>query len=126
MLPIKPFEILLANFFTIEKTLPIQMVTGYFTRSTVIHLALTSTFVAGICKSLNLIVYKATAASIWWLRTSVAHLAFTTPNENLLRSTPTNQESLLLRPVKTKHGLAPRLHNSLFDYFEKKPAPLQD
>lgn len=122
----KPFENLITNFTAVGKKILEGMVISYSRRSSVIHLAITGTIAAEICKSLNLMVRQATAVSIRKSRTKVTNLRFTALDEVNAYSTYTNQKSFLLRPFKTKRDSAPRQQDPQVDNLENKSASPRD
>lgn len=81
---------------------------------------------AGNCEFLNLMVDQATAAPIRQPRTKVTDLSFEAPDEEITRSTSTNQESHLPRLVKTKLRRAPMRRDPQVGNLENKAALPQD
>lgn len=76
------------------------MVSSCATRSLVVHLAITQNMDTEICESLNLVVDQDPAAPIRQLRAEGKNQGLAAPYEKVTNLTLTNQDSLLLRPVK--------------------------
>lgn len=71
-------------------------------------MAITGSTAAGICEFLNSMMDQVTDAKTQHLQTKIIDLNFAAPDEKITSSTPINQESLLSRPIKNKHGFASR------------------
>lgn len=54
-------------------------------------------------------VEQATTETIWLSQNKVNDLNLASPDEEIIDSTPSNQEPPLSRPGKIKHGSGPRL-----------------
>lgn len=63
---------------------------------------------------------KATAVSILRPQTDITELSFAAPDERISNSKLTDQEPLLTRPMKTKHGPDPRQQDVEVGNLEKK------
>lgn len=93
---------LLTNFSTVENEIPKVVVIRYLKRNPTIHLAFTGTMATEICEVLNWMGEQATSAIVWQLKTKLTDPGFTKLDEVIINSMPSNQKSLLSRPVKTK------------------------
>lgn len=102
------------------------MVIRYATRSPVIHFTITGVMGARRCKSLNLMVYQATAATIQSPRIDIIDLSFAALDDKIFNSTHTYEESLLWRPVKAENDFDPWQKDPQINRLNTKPASLQD
>lgn len=107
----KPSQILPINVSGVEKWSSKEMVISYATSSQALYLATIEIIAAGICKPLDSMTDQATAATSQQPQAKVTALSFAALEEELPRSEPTNQEPLVLRSVKTEHGVSPRQQN---------------
>lgn len=84
------------------------MIIDYATKRLAIHLTITGTMAARICECLPILEDQATAAQILQSQTKVTELSIAASNTKISNFMPNNQDLLLSRPVKTKHGLSPK------------------
>lgn len=102
------------------------MVIIYATRSAVMHLAITGTTVTRIRESLDLMADQTTDASKRRQRINVTDLGLVAPDEEIVNSTPIDQELLSLKLYKTKLGPASKQQDPQVGKLETKPALPQD
>lgn len=67
-------------------------------------------------------VSRATAAPIWLPQPKTFDLNVATTDEKITSSTPTNQRSLLSRPIKNGHNCDPKQQKLQVGDLETKPA----
>lgn len=97
----KPFEILLTNFFAVQKNHEKKWILATLQG---VHLAVTDTKVGKRCEYLNVVVDQTTTANYTTAPNQSHWPKFAAPDEEVPHPTPTNLEYLLSLPFKTKHG----------------------
>lgn len=121
-----PLETISTNFSAVERKLSKRRVTGYATSSPAIYSAASGSMVTGICESLDLMLEQTTAATIQQPQRNVTNLSFAATDEEIIYFTSSSPRTLLLQPVKTKRGLAPRQQHVQISKLEHMAALRQD